>query len=160
MGLIESLIIWIHLIAVSIWVGGSMFIGVVIGPYVRSTNMSTKERIMFTVNLGKRFNKIALPSLFILFITGIYNARLFILTGNINSTYGIILLIKVILVISMSIIYLLHVNILWKRIEKNIDTYSEDYINRARRTIINIGRLIIGLSITILLLASMLHSGL
>ncbi len=160
MGLIDSLIVWVHLIGVSIWVGGSIFIGVIIGPYVRSTQMSPKERIMFIVNLGKRFNKIALPSLIILFATGVYNARSFIFLGNIESTYGIILTIKVILVIIMSIIYIFHVNILWKRLEDNIDKYSESDINRVRRKIINMGRLIVGISIVILLLASILDSGL
>ncbi|GIU72330.1 MAG: hypothetical protein KatS3mg003_1809 [Candidatus Nitrosocaldaceae archaeon] len=160
MALVDSLIIWIHLVATSIWVGGSIFIGIVVGPYLRNINMNPKERTIFIVNLGRRFNKIALPSLFILFATGIYNARFFIINGNLDSTYGIILIIKVILVISMTLAYIIHVRVLWNRLEDNLDRYDQASIDKLRGKIINIGRLTVILSVVILLLAAILDSGL
>lgn len=160
MALVDSLIIWIHLVATSIWVGGSIFIGIVVGPYLRNINMNPKERTIFIVNLGRRFNKIALPSLFILFATGIYNARFFIVNGSLDSTYSIILLIKVILVVSMTLAYIIHVRVLWNRLESNLDSYDQEEIDKLRGKIINIGRLTVILSVIILLLAAILDSGL
>lgn len=159
MALIDSLIIWIHLLATSIWVGGSIFIGIVVGPYLRQLDMKPRERTMFIVNLGRRFNKIALPSLFILFATGIYNARFFISNPDFN-IYSIILLIKVILVVIMALAYIIHVRVLWSKLEDNLDSYDEQYINKIRGRVINIGRLTVILSVIILLLASILDSGL
>lgn len=160
MALIDSLIIWIHLLATSIWVGGSIFIGIVVGPYLRHLDMNSKERTMLIVRLGRRFNKIALPSLFILFATGLYNARFFLSEPNIDSTYGIILLIKIILVISMALAYIIHVKVLWNKLEGNLDNYDEAQINSIRSKVINIGRLTVILSVVILLLAAILDSGL
>jgi uncharacterized membrane protein len=160
MALIDSLIIWVHLLATSIWVGGSIFIGIVVGPYLRHLDMEPKKRTIFIVSLGRRFNKIALPSLFILFATGIYNARFFISDPNLDSSYAIILVIKIVLVVVMALAYIIHVRVLWNRLEDNLDSYDEDQINRLRRKIIHIGRLTVILSIIILLLAAILDSGL
>ncbi len=159
MALVDSLIIWIHLIATSIWVGGSLFIGMVIAPYARSLDISIKERTLLIVNLGRRFNKIALPSLFILFATGIYNARFVIVEPNLESSYTIILMIKVILIIAMTSLYIIHVRTLWSKVERNIDSYNDKEFMKIRSKIINVGRVVVILSIIILLLAALLDSG-
>ncbi len=156
MALIDSFIIWIHLLATSIWVGGSIFI-IVVGLSLKSLNMDIKERVRFMITLGKRFNKIALPALLILFATGIYNARLYIqYPENISSIYGIILSIKVALVIAMTIAYIIHV----RTLSNEFDEYDDTRLNRVRAKMINIGRLSVILSLIILLLASILDSGL
>lgn len=160
MALTDSLVIWAHLLATSIWVGGSIFIGIILGPYLKHLDMSIRERTMLMVSLGRRFNKIALPSLFILFATGIYNARFFISNPSIESTYAIILIIKVAVVLTMTLAYIIHVKVLWNKLEGNLDNYDENQINKVRRSIINIGRLSVILSVIILLLAAMLDSGL
>lgn len=158
MALVDAIIVWIHLLATSIWVGGSILISI-ISRYVRGTNLNNKEKTMFIVEIGKRFNKIALPSLLILFATGMYNARYYILyPDNISSMYGIILTIKVSLVIAMTVAYIIHIRVLWKRLEASLD--DDNRLERLRKSIINIGRFIAVLSIAILLLASILDSGL
>ena len=72
----QAIITWIHLISASIWVGGSIFLGVVLAPLLKKMSLSIEERLELMIKVGRRFNKIALPSLIILIGTGIYNSHL------------------------------------------------------------------------------------
>ena len=96
MVLVDSLIIWLHLTCASIWVGGSIFLGIVLSPMLKKITKTIEERVALMINIGRQFNKIAVPSFVILIITGIYNSRSFF--GNpsafLGTEYGIILLIK------------------------------------------------------------------
>lgn len=159
MALLDTFILWVHIVGASIWVGGSIFLGLVLAPYVRSLKLSKLERVTFMVELGKRFNKIALPSLLVLFATGIYNARYYIVQPeNLNSMLGMILSIKLVLVIAMSTSYLLHTK-LWNRFEK-MDKHDEEELEKVRGAIVKMGRIIVILSIIILFLSAILQKGL
>jgi uncharacterized membrane protein len=72
MALTDSLLIWVHLVTASIWVGGSIFLGIVLAPMLKSITGSMGDRIALMIKIGRRFNKIAMPSFIILIITGIY----------------------------------------------------------------------------------------
>ena len=76
----QAIITWIHLIAASIWVGGSLFIGIVFSPLLKTMTSSIEERMQIMIRVGKRFNKVAVPSLIILMITGLYTSHALI--GN------------------------------------------------------------------------------
>ena len=76
MAIEQTIITWIHLLSASIWVGGSIFLGAVLAPLLRKMSLSTGERLLLMIKTGRRFNKIALPSLIILIGTGIYNSHL------------------------------------------------------------------------------------
>ena len=71
MPIIEALITWIHLISASIWVGGSLFLGVVLAPLLKTFSESAEERLTIMIRVGRKFNKIAVPSLGILIATGL-----------------------------------------------------------------------------------------
>src|SRR3989442_522843 len=100
MTLTDSLVTWVHLICASIWVGGSIFIGVVLVPVLKSHTKSIEELVALMVKVGRRFNKITVPAFGILMATGIYNSRGFIGDPGamLETTYGTILLTKIILV--------------------------------------------------------------
>src|SRR5919202_2015492 len=102
MVLADSLIIWLHLTCASIWVGGSIFLGIVLSPVLKKITNTVEERVALMINIGRQFNKIAVPSFVILIITGIYNSRSFFEEPSllIDTKYGIILLIKIILVVT------------------------------------------------------------
>jgi putative copper export protein len=115
------------------------------------------------VKVGRRFNNIALPAFGILIITGIYNSHSFFNdpTALLETSYGIILLIKIILVIATLITYIIHIRILNTNTERNIESgiSGSIYIQSIRSKIINLGRITVVMSVTILLLAALLHSG-
>src|SRR5688572_22980275 len=102
MALADSLITWVHLICASIWVGGSVFIGVVLVPVLKSHTKTLEELVALMVKVGRRFNKITVPAFAILIASGIYNSRAFVGDPGslLDTTYGIILLVKIILVVA------------------------------------------------------------
>ena len=78
MALADVLVFWVHLTCASIWVGGSLFLGIVLAPMLGTIADSPADRLALMLRIGRRFNRIALPSFIILIITGIYNSRAFI----------------------------------------------------------------------------------
>src|SRR5574341_563085 len=101
MPIADALITWAHLISASIWVGGSIFIGIVLAPMLKTISPSVEERLKIMIRAGRKFNKIAVPSLIILIATGLYNSYNILNRPDMlfSTNYGIILTIKIILVI-------------------------------------------------------------
>lgn len=162
MPIADSLITWIHLVAASIWVGGSIFIGIVLVPMLKTLANTVAERTILMITIGKRFNKIALPALAVLVATGVYKAQFFITSPNTvpNSNYGMILVVKMIVVASVIVLFGIHVkisNISKEQLLAN-DT-SDSKVTKLRTKIIWIGRIIVGQSVAILLFAALLDTG-
>ena len=161
MALADVLVFWVHLTCASIWVGGSLFLGIVLAPMLGTIADSPADRLALMLRIGRRFNRIALPSFIILIITGIYNSRAFILQPNalIDSDYGIILLIKIVFVIVTLIIYVIHIRSIDIETENKIrNGDSNSYIQSVRSRIILLGRVIVGLSLIILFLGALLNN--
>jgi putative copper resistance protein D len=163
MAVVDGLVIWVHLICASIWVGGSIFIAAVAVPVLRSHFKSLDERVGFMVKVGRQFNRITMPAFAVLMVTGVYNARAFASNPGalLESTYGLLLLTKIILVLATVGAYVVHVRILNAEMERKIlsGTAGSVYVQSVRSKIIHLGRVIVGLSIAILLLAALLQSG-
>ncbi|HYO06319.1 MAG TPA: CopD family protein, partial [Phototrophicaceae bacterium] len=111
----------------------------------------------------RRFNFVAVTSLLILVITGIYNGR-FILSQPFmlfESFYGHVLFSKIILVSVTILLYAVHIMILNKKTEAKIlqNDVPDSYFKSLRSKIIILGRLTVGLSVGILFLAALLNSG-
>ena len=96
MALEQALLTWIHITSAAIWVGGSLFIGVVFAPILKKLSMPVEERIQLMVQVGRRFNKLAMPALFILIATGMYQAHLVLQKTDIlyETSYGHVLIIN------------------------------------------------------------------
>ena len=163
MAVADGLVTWVHLICASIWVGGSIFIAAVAVPVLRSHAKSTEELVGLMVKIGRQFNRVTVPAFAILIATGVYNARGYIavpdaLTG---STYGILLLIKIILVLATVGTYVVHVRTLNAEMERKIlsGNAGEVYVKSVRAKVIHLGRIIVILYVAILLLAALLDSG-
>ncbi|MEW5840884.1 CopD family protein [Nitrososphaera sp.] len=163
MAVADGLVTWIHLIGSSIWVGGSIFIAAVAVPVLRSHFKDLDERVGLMVKVGRQFNRVTVPAFAILVATGIYNARAFIsYPGALaDSTYGVLLLIKIILVLATIGAYVVHVKTLNADMERRIlsGNAGSVYVQSVRSKIIHLGRVMVGLSIAILLLAALLDSG-
>ena len=52
----QAILTWIHLIAAAIWVGGSLFIGIVFSPLLKTMTDSLEERMQIMIRVGRRFN--------------------------------------------------------------------------------------------------------
>ncbi|HJM25784.1 MAG TPA: CopD family protein [Nitrosopumilus sp.] len=164
MGAIEqALLTWVHLISAAIWVGGSLFIGIVFSPLLKTMTNSLEERMQIMIRVGRRFNKIAVPSLIILMATGLYSSH--VLLGKpellVATSYGVFLIIKIILVIALIITYIVHVRVIRKDVEEKImsNQMSENQIQKLRKKIIILGEITVVLSLAILFFASLLDAG-
>ena len=159
----QAIITWIHLVSAAIWVGGSLFIGIVFSPLLKTIANSLEERMQIMIRVGRRFNKIAVPSLIILMATGLYNSHVLLSKPEllIATSYGIFLIIKIILVVALIIIYAIHVRVIRKDIEEKImsNQMPEHQIQKLRKKIIILGEITVVLSLAILFLASLLDAG-
>jgi len=159
----QAIITWIHLVSAAIWVGGSLFIGIVFSPLLKTMTNSLEERMQIMIRVGRRFNKIAVPSLIILMATGLYSSHVLLSKPDllVATSYGIFLIIKIILVVVLIIIYAIHVRVIRKDIEEKImsNQMPEHQIQKLRKKIIILGEITVVLSLAILFLAALLDAG-
>jgi putative copper resistance protein D len=163
MPILDAILMWAHLVSASIWVGGSIFIGIVLAPLLKTISESVEERVAIMIRVGRKFNKIAIPSLVILIATGLYSSSNILSRPEFlfSTNYGIILVIKIILVISLLVMFAIHVRIIRTEIEKKIESKEmlPEIVQKLRSKIISLGRIMVFVSIAILLMAALLHSG-
>ena len=163
MALEQALLTWIHITSAAIWVGGSLFIGVVFAPILKKMSMPVEERIQLMVQVGRRFNKLAMPALFILIATGMYQAHLVLQKSDIlyETSYGHVLIIKMILVAALVLLYAVHVRIIRKDVEEKIiaKQMPQEQLQKLRKKIIILGEVTVVISVIILFLAAVLNAG-
>jgi copper transport protein len=107
---------WIHFMMVSIWVGGLFYISLLISrkllvkekiPNIQYSNSFTNSlNIHLFLSIILRFSIIAIMSMGIIFITGLYMGLLHLQQPSslLNSPYGNILIIKLLLVFPMGLL--------------------------------------------------------
>ena len=159
----QAILTWIHLISAAIWVGGSLFIGIVFSPLLKTMTDSVETRMQIMIRVGRRFNKIAVPSLIILMATGLYSSHMLLSKPDLlfATSYGTFLFIKIILVIILIITYAVHVRVIRKDVEEQImsNQMPEHQIQKLRKKIIILGEITVVLSVAILFFASLLDAG-
>ena len=140
-----------------------MFIGAVFAPILKKMSMPVEERLQLMIKVGRRFNKIAVPALIVLMGTGIYQAHLILQKSEllVESSYGNILAIKIILVVALIVTFAIHVRVIRKDVEEKIMSkqISDEQLQVLRKKIIILGEITVVLSIIILFLAAVLNSG-
>ena len=161
--IVDALIMWAHLVAASIWVGGSIFIGIVLAPLLKTISDSIDDRLSIMIRVGRKFNKIAVPSLMILIASGLYNSSGYLAKPSLflSTNYGLVLIAKIVLVIILIITFIIHVRLIRIKVEKQIESkeLSADAIQKLRSKIIILGRITVIVSVAILLMAALLRSG-
>lgn len=164
MGLEHTLITWVHLVSAAIWVGGSIFLGVVLAPILKTMYPSHEERMRIMIVVGRRFNKIAVPSLLVLIATGIYSSRHLLANPEFltSSDYGAYLITKIVLVAALLVVFLVHVRIIRGDVEDQIAAgkMSPRRLQGLRRRIIILGEASVVISVAILFFAAAMDSGL
>jgi len=159
----QAIIIWIHLISASIWVGGSIFLGVVLAPLLKKMSLSIEERLELMIKVGRRFNKIALPSLIILIGTGIYNSHLVLQSPEIlfSSSYGAFLITKIVLVIALIITFAVHIRVFSKDVEQKINErqIADMELKKLNKKGMILGETTVVISVAILFFAALMDAG-
>ncbi len=163
MSMEQAVMTWIHLVSAAVWVGGSLFIGAVLTPILKKMSISLEERIQIMIKVGRQFNKIAVPSLIILIVTGLYNSSFVLSNPDLlfSTSYGSFLFIKIILVIALIIAFVAHIRIIRKEIEDKIMSkeMTEIQIQKLRKKMIILGEIIVIISVAILFFAALLDAG-
>jgi putative copper export protein len=163
MAIEQAIITWAHLVSASIWVGGGIFLGIVLTPLLKRMSFSIEERLELMIKTGRRFNKIALPSLAILIITGIYNSHLVFQSPEIlfSSSYGAFLITKVILVIALIVTFVIHIRVFSKDVEEKITKrqIADNELQKLNRKGMILGETTVMLSVAILFFAALLDAG-
>ena len=159
----QAIITWIHLISASIWVGGSIFLGVVLAPLLKKMSLSIEERLELMIKVGRRFNKIALPSLVILIGTGIYNSHLVLQSTEIlfTSSYGAFLITKIVLVIALIVTFAVHIRLFSKDIEQKISArqIADTELKKLNKKGMILGETTVVISVAILFFAALMDAG-
>ena len=159
----QAILTWIHLVSAAIWVGGSLFIGIVFSPLLKTMTDSLEERMQIMIRVGRRFNKIAVPSLIVLMATGLYSSHMLLSKPDllVETSYGMYLIVKIILVILLIITYAVHVRVIRKDVEEKIMSKQmpEPQIQKLRKKIIILGEITVVLSVAILFFAALLDAG-
>lgn len=159
----QALLTWAHLVSASIWVGGSVFLGVVLSPVIRNVAPTMQERLRLMILVGRRFNKIAVPALAVLVVTGLYNAHPLLVNYQLlpASSYGTYLAAKIVLVAVLVVVYAAHIRIIRRDVEDRIMSgmMGSGELGRLRRKIIILGEATVVLSVAILLLAALMDAG-
>ena len=159
----QAIITWIHLISASIWVGGSIFLGVVLAPLLKKMSLSIEERLELMIKVGRRFNKIALPSLIILIGTGIYNSHLVLQSPEIlfSSSYGVFLITKIVLVIALIVTFAVHIRLFSKDIEQKISArqIADTELKKLNKKGMILGETTVVISVAILFFAALMDAG-
>ena len=163
MAIEQVIVTWIHLISASIWVGGSIFLGVVLAPLLKKMSLSIEERLELMIKVGRRFNKIALPSLVILIGTGIYNSHLVLQSTEIlfTSSYGAFLITKIILVIALIVTFAVHIRLFSKDIEQKISArqIADTELKKLNKKGMILGETTVVISVAILFFAALMDAG-
>lgn len=159
----QALITWVHLVSAAIWVGGSLFIGIVFSPLLKTMADSVEDRMKIMIRVGRRFNFVAVPALAVLVATGLYSSHALLGRPELlaATSYGVFLTIKVTLVAALVVTYIAHVKIISKSVEEKImsGALSTQEVQKLRKKIIILGEVTVVISIAILFFAALLDAG-
>ena len=127
MEILNLLILWLHITAAVVWIGGNLVMAMVIVPYFKRS-VSIVERLKILTQIGKGFEPVVWGCVLILIFTGICN--IFSsgvlgspeLLGSFMRTLGI----KLILVLLLIILTGIHGFIMGPRLAQAIETLKPE----------------------------------
>jgi copper resistance protein D len=157
--LFQAAVLWVHLFSAVLFVGGSFFMWIVVIPASHLITQDESERTQIVGKIAKGFGRIAIATLVILVLTGIYNATWYLSSFSdlFNTSGGMILLTKSVLVVVLIVLIFVSNVYFGRRIvqlarEKRIDELK---ILRRRSRLVSFTNL--ALMIVILVLAVLMQ---
>ena len=127
-------IMWLHVVAAIFWVGGQLFLVLVVLPVLRQ-EMAEADRVRVVSRVGRRFALLSSVALAVILVTGPLNAIEHGLSWSIlrDTQWGHILVAKVLLVIVMLGLTGVHGAYYGRRLEQLGTTGNTTPADRARR---------------------------
>ncbi len=123
MDIFSVFVLWIHVIAAVVWVGGNLILAMVIVPHFRQ-NLPPVQRIKLLTQIGKRFEPVVWGCIGVLFFTGIVNIFFSVditSASPISDAFMRTLLIKIVLFFVLIILTVLHSMIFAPRLAAAIE---------------------------------------
>ena len=167
MDIFSLLVLWLHVIAAVIWVGGNLILAMVIVPHFKQ-NLPPVQRIQLLTQIGKRFEPIVWGCVGVLFFTGIINIFFAVdLTTSTPLAFAFMrtLLIKIGLFFVLMILTALHGMYFGPRLAAAIETLDPNLeelppeVNKLRSRMAMVSSLMGVVSLLILLAAVALRMG-
>ncbi len=122
-GVLAVLSDWLHLLAASLWIGGILYIAIVYLPTLM--RVPFQERISSLLSVLPRYSLLAIAGIILVSVTGPFDA-----TTHMNSaaqlfatTYGRVLIVKVLLVGGLLLTSVYHMSILRPKLSKDYKKY-------------------------------------
>ena len=99
----KSLILWLHLAAIVVWIGGIFSTTFVLLPLLQRTTSFPKEFLGIIERIARRFQNISWEAVGIIFLTGIFNLINTALERDFNfsSTYMRVVALKLLLLVAI-----------------------------------------------------------
>ncbi len=125
---------WLHLLAASIWVGGLVYLA---GGLQVVHKAAGFPRLTIAAKLLPRFSSLALVSVGVLTLTGIYSAYLRVgsLAGLLNELYGRVLIIKTIVAAGMVSLGAVNLLFVTPRVKRAPGTSGTSLFGRFQRSV-------------------------
>jgi len=163
---LNIVVLWIHILAAIVWLGGMFFISLVMVPVVRKLEPPEK-RIEVLSSTARRFRIVSWIAILVLLVTGVLNSinrgvtLQMILTGTIFLSYfGKILTVKVVLVLSMLVLSAIHDFLLGPKLITLMNTKASNLssfkLKKSQRYISWLARINVLLGILVITFAVML----
>ena len=159
------LVLWLHILAAVIWIGGNLVMAMVVVPYFRRS-VSPVERIQILSQIGRRFEPIVWGCVLVLIFSGLLNIFLSYpdLTG-LAGAFMRTLLIKLLLVIVLIFLTAIHSFVIGPRLSQAVDALEPgaeelpDQVKKMRSWMSVVSSLIGVFSLLVLLAAVALRMG-
>lgn len=157
---IDAVVLWIHLFAAVLFVGGSFFMWVVVVPASYKLTNDESERTRIVGRIAKQFSKVVYPSLLVLVLTGLYNASWYLPSMDaLFDTYaGQLLFAKVIVVIVLLVLLYVSNVLFGRRITKLASEGRLEELKALRRRSRLVSFTNLGLMAVILLLVALMQA--
>lgn len=148
--ILELVLGWIHIVSVLVWIGGALFLDVVVLPSIKDVPGSVANMLSKTIH--QRFTPMARLAAILVAVTGLFRAYYldsFNTSILFNTQYGYILLAKIIIFTIMFGLGM-SINYIGVKLAKSTDV---EYVNTAQKRIKLLSESIVVLGITVIFLA-------
>ncbi|MFN8471651.1 MAG: CopD family protein [Anaerolineae bacterium] len=133
-GAVAPLVDWAHYMAVAVWVGGLFALALLMPPVTRPLEPAERNRLI--AGLIPQFSRLALVSVGVLFVTGLYLTWLQVgsLPALVETLYGQSLLVKLSLFVVLIVLGALNQRYIGPRLTALTTTSDENGASRAARS--------------------------
>lgn len=115
MTFVENIIVWIHLIAATFWVGGMLFLSLVAVPLLKKAPDPTSAQREF-IKLARRFRMLAWVALSLLIVTGATLLPNYVNVSEALVEWPLAVLLKLSLVASLIVVSVAHDQIIGPKV--------------------------------------------